>query len=117
MCCDEEHDVVQLADWVSIKKGVSMSNQQPLTREQLANEYQWSQFPEAIQERLSAHYVTFNHAGNFQRAERDIQSATDALFWVKRGEPLAPFLKEHRRYFGEESAADLADMAEQLTAC
>jgi hypothetical protein len=93
-----------------------MSNQQPCTREQLADEYHWSQFPESIQERLYAHYVAYSHQGNFQRAERDIQSATDALSWVNRGEPLAPFLKEHRRYFGEASAADLADIAELLVA-
>lgn len=91
-----------------------MSNQQSLTQEQLTNEYQWSHFPEAIQERLYTHYVTFNHAGNLQRAERDIQSASDTLSWVSQGEPLAPFLKEHRRYFGEESANDLADIAQHL---
>jgi hypothetical protein len=62
------------------------------------------------------HYLTFSHEGNLQRAERDIQSAVDTLSWVNQGEPLAPFLKEHRRYFGEESTADLADMAQQLAA-
>lgn len=70
-----------------------MSTQQPLTREQLAKEYQWSQFPEATQERLYTHYGRFTHEGDLTLAERDIQSASDALSWVLQGTRLDAFLK------------------------
>lgn len=93
-----------------------MDNQQPLTREQLAERYQWGQFPAAIQERLFAHYGKFTYGGNLTLAERDIQSASDALSWVMQGSRLAPFLKEHRQWFGDDSTDDLADMAKQLAA-
>ena len=93
-----------------------MSNQQALTRDQLAKEYQWSQFPEAIQVRLYQHYLEHSHEGDLNLAERDIQSASDALSWVMLGSRLDPFLKEHREWFGAASTDDLADMAKQLTA-
>lgn len=91
-----------------------MSTQQPLAREQLAKAYQWSQFPDATQERLYAHYLEHTH-DDLDLAERDIQSASDALSWMMLGSRLDPFLKEHRDWFGEASTADLADMAKQLT--
>jgi len=90
------------------------STRQPRTREQLAQEYQWSQFPEAIQQRLYVHYTGFAHEGNLRLAASDIQSASDTLSWVLQGVRLAPFLKEHRDYFGQASTDDLADMARQL---
>ncbi|MGH2497584.1 MAG: hypothetical protein ACRDIV_23020 [Ktedonobacteraceae bacterium] len=95
---------------------MSTQQPQPLTRELLAKEYQWSQFPEAIQQRLYIHYTTFVHEGDLRLAERDIQSASDALSWVILGTRLAPFLIEHRQWFGEASTDDLADMAKQLVA-
>ena len=93
-----------------------MSNQQALTREQLAKAYQWNQFPEAIQQQLYQHYLEHTHDGDLELAERDIQSASDALSWVMLGSRLDAFLKEHRQWFGEDSTNDLADIAKQLTA-
>ncbi len=93
-----------------------MSQQQPLTREQLAQEYQWSQFPEAIQELLYRHYTTFDHAGDLRLAAADIQSVSDTLSWLVQGARLGAFLEEHRTYFGQASTDDLADMARQLAA-
>lgn len=91
-----------------------MSTQHPLTCEQLTKEYQWSQFPEAIQERLYRHYTTFDYAGNLRRATSDIQSVSDTLSQLLQGARPEPFLAEHRRYFGQASTDDLAGMAQQL---
>lgn len=91
-----------------------MSTQQPLTREQLAKEYQWSLFPAPIQERLYRHYLTHTHEGNLRLAERDIQSASDTLSWALQEARLDPFLKEHRGYFGPASTDDLADILKQF---
>lgn len=93
-----------------------MDNQQPRTREQLADAYQWSQFPEEIQARLYLHATTFIHQGDLRLAESDIQSASDTLSWAMQGIRLDPFLKEHRAYFGQASTNDLADIVQQLRA-
>lgn len=74
---------------------MAVSTQQPHSREQLAREYQWSQFPEAIQQRLCAHYTGFAQEGNLRLAKSDIQSASDTLSWALQGACLDPFLKEH----------------------
>jgi hypothetical protein len=93
---------------------MSESTQQPLTRDQLAQEYQWEVFPEAIQVRLYSHYTTFTHDGNLRLAVSDIQSASDTLSWQLQGARLDAFLSEHRGYFGQASAEDVADMVQLL---
>ena len=92
-----------------------MSTQQhPLTREQLAKEYQWSLFPAPIQERLYRHYLTHTHEGDLHMAERDIQSASNTLEWLVLGARIEGCLSEHRGYFGEASTADLTGILQQF---
>ncbi len=93
-----------------------MDNSQPRTREHLTQAYQWSLFPEAIQERLYRHYLTSMHGGNLREAELDIQSASNTLEWLIQGARIDGCLREHRGYFGEASTADLADIVEQFHA-
>ncbi len=88
--------------------------QQPLTREQVAQKYQWSTFPEEIQKRLFEHYQTFTHEGDLKRAESDLQSATNTLDWLLSDAHIDTCLAEHQAYFGEASAKDTARIAKEL---
>jgi hypothetical protein len=87
-----------------------MSTAEPLTREELARQFQWDQFSPQLQASLYRHYTTFTHDGNLQLARADIQSASDTLSWVLQGQPATAFLGEHRQYFGVESTNDLEAM-------
>lgn len=91
-----------------------MDKQLPLTRQQLAREFQWELFPAAIQERLYRHYTTFVHEGDWHLAERDIQSASNTLEYLVLGARIDGCVSEHRGYFGEASATDLAEMVQQF---
>jgi hypothetical protein len=91
-----------------------MSNQEALTREQLAREFQWALFPGTIKERLYHHYLMFTHDGNLQEAERDIQSASNTLEWLTKGARIDSCLNEHRSYFGQASTDDLIEIVQQL---
>lgn len=93
-----------------------MSPAQPLTREKLAQLYQWNQFPDEIQDLLFRHYQQFSHNGDLRQAQMDIQSASDTLSWVQQGERIDNLLHEHTHYFGELSAEDLVAMAKKLLA-
>lgn len=89
---------------------------QPLTREALAQLYQWDNFPESIQEQLYQHYQTFTHDRNMDLARADIQSVSDSLYWVSLGTSLDRFTQEHFHYFGVASTEDLKHLAGELTA-
>jgi hypothetical protein len=91
-----------------------MDSSQLLTREQLAKTYQWSLYPEPIQERLYAHYVKFIHEGNQNFAESDSQSATSMLEKLVQGERIDGCLSDHLGYFGQASADDVADIIQQF---
>lgn len=88
---------------------------QPLSREQLAEKLQWHYFPQAIQERLFEHYQHFQHDGNVCKAEMDIQSASNALFWSTLGALLGKFIGEHEFQFGVDSTRDLSAIAQELS--
>jgi len=89
----------------------------PLTQRQLAEKFQWDDnFPLPIQQKLYEHYVRFQRDGDLHRAEMDMVSVSDALFWVTLGKPIGIFLGEHELYFGIESATDLSSLAQQLKA-
>ena len=86
-----------------------MSENQPLTRIQLEEKFEWQDnFPQVIQDRLFEHYTQFGCSVS------DIQSASDSLFWATQKKPMSAFLAEHRQYFGSASADDLASMIKAL---
>lgn len=64
-----------------------------LTQEQLIQKFRWDDnFPLLIQQKLYEHYERFQHEGDLHKAEMDILSVSDALFWVTLGKPIAIFL-------------------------
>lgn len=87
----------------------------PLTREQVAQRYRWSDFPLAVQDLLFTHYLTFTTRG-LEKAERDVQQVTSTLR-ILLADPRAELgaaLADHQAAFGVASMFDLASIAATL---
>lgn len=88
-----------------------------LSREQLAQQYGWNDFPPMVQDLLSLHYTAFSREGDHQQTERDVSSVAKTLRLLltdPRAE-LGAALAEHQTAFGAASMADVATIAARLS--